>query len=685
MIYHSTERSSSYFPPILGNGDMTFPVDLEGSVCQTQADYSHMVTFDSVIYRAGRRLGVTHDTVPGKIVSFGKLRFLSESAVKDWSQELLEDQGLIRSTVRYEDGTEILTECFIHPERNLYALRKTFQHLPTHNKFSWQYELCGYDTETENMIINTATIREKTGFALDFRIFGQDIYNGQAKAFADQPMAVALSDRQGTMTFEVNQGDSISLFFCLEDDLDGCNYRERILDHQSAVSRLGYEGLRQENVAFWQAYYARSYISTPNETLNRIYRVALYHLRCYTTKWSIPVGINNSHWDGRYFAFDEYYSYLGLLGTNQHDLARHVPQFRLDVCLPKAIARNTNQTEEQARFPWETNEYGEERAPTGFWMDHVFHMCIVAMGAFEYYEYTQDVNFLQDCYRMIRACAKFFTLHMLYRDGDRLILGKCTDLERLGSSVENPFMTACGVIKTLEVCSQAAEILGIDEDYMLDCREKANRLRESLPVENGRYVPHLNCKQKSIAVFAGQFPFQVLPKDDEKQLLAWEDFVENEEQYGNMYAVGKGISPWYACWKAEAFARIGMGREAWECLTQAFQSIGVFYEMFEINEPGKQYRPWFTTASGILLSTVNDMLVQSDGKNIWILPAFPCENADLSFKLSIKGGAVLEVLIKDGDLVQLKLTGKTDAKFRIHYRDRQFDATVDRAVSDVLI
>jgi hypothetical protein len=107
--------------------------------------------------------------------------------------------------------------------------------------------------------------------------------------------------------------------------------------------------------------------------------------------------------------------------------------------------------------------------------------------------------------------------------------------------------------------------------------------------------------------------------------------------------------------------------------------------MFEINEPGKQYRPWFTTASGILLSTVNDMLVQSDGKNIWILPAFPWENADLSFKLSVKGGAVLEVLIKDGDLVQLKLTGETDAKFRIHYRDRQFDATVDRAVSDVLI
>lgn len=678
MIYHSTEHSSSYFPPILGNGDLTYPVDLEGSVCQTAADYSHMVTFDSVIYRAGRRLAVTHEAVPGKILSFGKLRFLSRSTVVDWSQELLEDQGLIRSTVRYKDGTEILTECFIHPERNLYALRKTFLSLPCPKTFSWQYELCGYDEATENMIIHAATAQEKTGFALDFRIFGQDIYTGQAKVFADRTVDLKLSDRTGTLAFEANQGNSVTLFFCLEDDLDGCNYRERILDHQSAVSRLGYEGLRQETVDSWQAYHARSYIATANDTLNRIYRVALYHLRCYTTKWSIPVGINNSHWDGRYFAFDEYYSYLGLLGANQHDLARHVPQFRLDVCLPKAIARNTNQTDEQARFPWETSEYGEERAPAGFWMDHVFHMCIVAVGAFEYYEYTQDREFLQDCYRMIRACAKFFTLHMLYRDGDRLILGKCTDLERLGSSVENPFMTACGVIKTLEVCAEAAEILGIDEIYMLECNEKAQQLRASLPVENGHYVPHLGCKQKSVAVFAGQFPFQVLPKNDEKQLLAWQDFIANEENYGNMYARGKRVSPWYACWKAEAFARVGMGKEAWECLCQAFESIGVFAEMFEINEPANRYRPWFTTASGILMSAVNDMLVQSDGKNIWLLPAFPCEKEDLSFKLSVKGGAILEVQIKGGDLTQLKLIGNSDATFRIHYRNRQFDAAVDR-------
>lgn len=677
MLYQSTENSQSYFPPILGNGDLTFPVDCEGSICQTAADYSHMVTFDSVIYRAGRRMAVTRESISSKILSFGKLRFLADSPIMNWSQELCEEDGLIRSVVYYEDGSEILTECFIHPEKNLYVMRKIFRKLPQPKTFRWQYDLQGYNEATEKLILRTDTASEENGFSLEFQLFGQDIYTGQVRVWADRQVQTELGSKDAKLTFMARDGEQICLFFCIEDDLGGVRYREVNQSVVNTVNALGFDGIYRESKVNWNTYHARSYIQTSNETLNQIYRVALYHLRCYTTKWSIPVGINNSHWDGRYFAFDEYYSYLGLLGANHHDLAKHVPQFRLEICLPKAIDRSTNQTDEQARFPWETNEYGEERSPSGYWMDHVFHMCLVAIGTFEYYEYTQDMEFLRSCYRMIRACAKFFTLHMLYQDGDRLYLGKCTDLERLGSSVENAFMTSCGVIKTLEVCAQAAEILGMDDEYMRECRTKAMKLRESLPVENGRYVPHPGCKQKSVAVFAGQFPFRVLSPEDEKQLKAWEDFIANEENYGNMYPTGKRVSPWYACWKAEAFARVGKAEKAYECLCQAFESIGVFSEMFEINESGNRYRPWFTTASGILISAVQDMLVQSDGKNIWLLPAYPCEKEDMSFKLSVKGGVVLEAQIKEGKLISTKLTGNSDGIFRIHYRDIQFDATVD--------
>ena len=187
------------------------------------------------------------------------------------------------------------------------------------------------------------------------------------------------------------------------------------------------------------------------------------------------------------------------------------------------------------------------------------------------------------------------------------------------------------------------------------------------------YVPFLNCEQKSIAVFAGKFPFNVIEGDDEKLLRAWRDFEENGAKYGNMYAMGKSISPWYACWKAEGYTRARMPEEAYAALKQSYSSAGVFNEMFEINEEKVKKRPWFTTASGIFISTVNEMLVQSEGTRIDILPAFPLSD-DVSFKLSVKGGAVLEVKIEKGKLVFVKVMADSEdvtGKYQIYYRNEQ--------------
>ena len=71
--------------------------------------------------------------------------------------------------------------------------------------------------------------------------------------------------------------------------------------------------------------------------------------------------------------------------------------------------------------------------------------------------------------------------------------------------------------------------------------------------------------------------------------------------------------------------------------------------MFEINEQTVYMRPWFTTASGIFITAVNEMLLQSDGSTIKILPAFP-HSENLSFKLAAKGGIVVEASVQNGNL-----------------------------------
>ena len=665
------DKNVCYFPPVLGNGDMVLYPDKEGTLRYTKKDFGEKSEVpDGCIFRAGRRLMQMHDRLPSEILSFGTFSFDRGAVAQDFTQELREQDGIMQSICQYDDGGVVTTTALVHPDCNLYAVNKRMD-TPA-GEISFIYTLQGYDDDTDEAITKCEIIPDDCGARVRFVMQGQDRYKGEVMLFLDRPATVEVEGRTVTLRTAVKTGDTVCFYLSLNDDL----YDEDPYAVNDAVRKTVAEGgfarIQEETVRHWNAYFEQGFVRTGDTALDSVYSTALYHLKCFTTRWSIPVGLNNCAWHGKFFAFDEYYCFLGLLGANRTELAKHVPAFRARVCLKKAIRRGTLRTAEQARFTWETGEYGEELAPAGAWMDHVFHMAVVALGAFEYYEYTNDLDFLRECYRMIKACAKFYTLHMLYTDSNgKVFVGRCTDLERLGSSVEHPFMTACGIIRTLECLVKAADILDTDREYRDECEKLAERLRDNLPKEDGRYVPYPGCKDASIAVFAGKFPFDVLKADDPCLMPAWRDYLDRESGFGNMYTMGKRTSSWYACWKAEGFARCGMAEEAYASLQQVTESTGAFGEMFEINEPGILLRPWFSTASGVLLSSISDMLVQCDGETLNLLPAWPENRTEVSCKLAVKGGAVLYMRVEGGELKEVTLTmrpGLPSRKFNVLFR-----------------
>lgn len=670
MVYSSNNTEVSYNPPILGNGDVVLGVDREGTLNYERKSFEHP---SGCIFRAGRRLLWQHDTrPPAKLLSFGTFAFDRGSEVEEWTQELRETEGVQETVCKYADGAVITSTALLHPEHNVYALQKKCSNGA--GAVSFTYTLQGYDDATEKAIESVKILPLENGARVRFRMHGQDMYTGEVAVWLDREARVEIDGATVTLRTHIKEEDTLCFYIALEDDLfqkDPYAVNTHMIEK---VKNGGFSVMCEETVQHWGAYFAEGYVHTGDAVTDSAYRVALYHLKCYTTRWSIPVGINNCSWDGKFFAFDEYYGFLGLLTSNRTELAKRVPAFRLRVCLDKAVERASKYTDnaEQARFFWETSEYGEELSIPGFWYDHVFHMAVVAVGAFEYYEYTQDAAFLRECYRLIRACAQFYTQKMLYTDRDgSVFVGKCTDLERLGACVQNAFMTSCGIIKTLECLVAAADILKTDKAYRDECAAYAAKLRESLPHDETKYIPHSGCSDRSIGVFAGKFPFDVLRADDPYLLPAWEDFLANESAFGNMYKVGKRVSSWYACWKAEAYARIGNAKEAYMAQQQALLSLGAFHEMYEINEPESVFRPWFTTAAGIYLSTVNEMLLQGDGENIYLLPAYPENKQPLSFRLSAKGGAVVEATVRDGALADVHITmkpGVAARSFKVYFR-----------------
>ena len=657
ITYHSVENKNCYFPPILSNGEISFAPDCEGMTGYSFDDYyqaTGVKGFDGMVVRSGRRTALCTN-LQARLFPFGKFTFSEGSPLKDWSQSLEPEKGFFESDCLYADGTKVYSKGFIHPELNIYALRKTFKNITDKKNCFYDLTLSGYDEKISRYMNVLYTKRCADVCCIGFKMYGMDVICGEIHIYIDKDFTMTPINNGVRISFEASEGKAVTFFYSLEDDLYGVNFTDILKEYKQKIDASGFSGLFEECKQHYKNFFDLGYVKTSDEKLNNIYTTALYCIKCNTTPFSIAVGFNNKAWDGQFFAFDEYTSYLGLLGANRLALAKRVPDYRLNTCLNVAIKRasdchKTPDTQEMARFHWQSGETGKiELSPDGNWLDHIFHIPLIGIGAFEYYEYSKNKDYLKDCYKMIRACAQFITKHMVYKDGDKLYIGKCTDLERLGSSVENPFMTACGAIKLLQCCAEAATVLNIDKAYAAECTYTANKLYENLPAEGGMYVPHLCCKQKSVAVFAGKFPFDILNNNDTKMIAAWEDFEVNGAAYGNMYPVGNNLSPWYACWMALGYARINKAEKAYSSLKQAYKSVGVFNEMFEINEQTIYMRPWFTTASGIFIAAVNEMLLQSDGSTIKILPAFP-HSENLSFKLAAKGGIVVEASVQNGNL-----------------------------------
>ncbi|MBE6607906.1 MAG: hypothetical protein E7633_05090 [Ruminococcaceae bacterium] len=659
MKYNSSESRKDYFPPVISNGNISFAPDAEGMIGYTFSDYRNkgVSAFDGIVVRSARRTGICNG-MQARLFPFGKFSFYEGSPLDTWEQELCVEDGCFNSDCHYNDGVKIYSQGFIHPELNIYALKKTFAGMKTGDSktFSYEVTLCGYDHKISEYINILYIKTEDNVCRIGFKMFGINVFVGEINVFVDKEFKAEPIENGFRIIFTASNNESVSFFYYLEDNMGETDFSDALNNYKAYIDKLGFEGLLQECRSHFKDFYALGYVKTSDERLNSIYKVALYSIKSSTSK-SIAVGFNNGAWDGRYFAFDEYISFLGLCGANRLQLAKRVPTYRLN-SLGTAIRRASDShrnayTEDMARYNWESGETDNmELAPSGYWLEHIFHMPLIGIGALEYYEYSQDKEFLSDCYRMIRACSKFMTKHMIYKDGDKLYVGKCTDLERLGSSVERAFMTTCGVIRLLKSCSKVANMLETDKEYADECEEVAAKLYESLPYEGNMYVPHPECKQKSIGVFACKFPFDVLDDGDEKMLNAWEDFEINGAAFGNMYPSGKGISPWYASWKALAYARSVLKDKAYLSLKQACDSVGAFDELFEIHETNILLRPWFTTAAGTFVSAVNELLLQSDGKIIRILPAFP-HSQEVSFKLAAKGGVTVEAKVKNGDLVDI--------------------------------
>lgn len=634
MKFIHNSPNDTYCAPIIANGTIALQIAPDGSMNPDDTGKLIMSNIGRSIWWEGKR---TQSIQTKPLIPFGYFtQTLSGLILVESEQELDCDNGEIVCQTEYSDGSKLKTTAFVCANDNLVVIRKSF--VPN-TEFTYEFKYSLTKCGEKNKFFETSAHENRIVWnALD-----QDNCSGTVAVFSDAECALANTEDSVTLSLKIDKECSMTFYILLSES------------RNVNIPNVDFAALQTEHRLYMQDFYSKGYIITGCEKLDRVYKTALYHLKSYATPWSMPVGLSDSCWNGRFFAFDEHYMLQGLLAANHMEEAMRIPVFRKNG-LNIAICRASAKEKQYAHYPWETIEDGTEASPPGFYYDHIFHMAMIAISEYEYYKYKLDVDFLREtALPVIEACAKFYLDQSIYRDGEKLYIGKCTDLERLGAGVENAYMTTCSVIKTLEVYAQTLEILGIEPQNAENCRFVAEKLMASLPNDGKRYIPYPGCEDRSISVLSGVYPFDVIDRESKLQTAAIDDYLEHENTFGNMYSIGHGVCSWYSCWKSVVFSRLGRRDEALAALEYVADTCGDFGELFEINNrESKTYcRPWFTTAAGMYVHALNELFVRYEEDGLHIAEGLKFDS--FSFKRAVRNGLTVEMKVENRRLIDLKI------------------------------
>lgn len=645
-----------YSPPILANGDIGLLIDYRNCQFQTVPSYRKIKcvggNYVPSIYRAGRRTDDKALACFGRVEERVMLAANDNATPEKWRQELDIGRACSETVNEYAGGrTRIASTAFVHADRPVIAVQKRFGG-DAPRAYVFEYIFAKAKTEGELPLHARLALK---GADAEIKVEkAKGSISGAVSVVCDAPSArVENGQNRIRITVDNPQGE-VAFFVIITDDFEKNDYKRQLGLLKAEIAKEGWKGMSESHARTWRKFWGETYVSIPDKRIEGAYNTALYNLKCWSTQWSIPVGILPSHWEGKYFGFTFFNPALCVSGHMEEALK--VARFwrnTLEFAKSRAGKAKAGDESSGARYAWQSLENGDEgTVMAGRWLDHVLHMGNIALESYTYYRYTSDKKYLEEVsYPVLKECATFYARQMVYdlKDG-RTVIGKCCDLERLPPALENAFLTTASAIATFNYAAEAADLIGVDMEEARTWREIAARLRQHLPRDGEKYLPYPNSKERSVGALAGIFPYGSVSADDTFQRAAVYDFEKNGLATGNMYRVGKNICSWYAAWLAGAQARCGDGEGAGRNLRSATDSVGKFGEIFEINEPGIMSVPWCSSPQGTYVQALNEMLLQCDGDTIKIAPAVPREWRDFNFKLRAYDDIEVEASFADGKL-----------------------------------
>ena len=532
----------------------------------------------------------------------------------DWQQSLDTANGLVSGRTVHKNGVILESRVFCHLEKNVIGFHKIRRNSP--GNYTFRFE-CG----------NAPRMHfEPCEDGLRWSCDGISEFHGVIHFLSDTPLQRKFENG----IYSISAPAEDFTFFM-------------VFDEPEISAYPAFDELLAESAKCWEPFWQEAYIRVPDTELMKTYEVSRYHLRINQTRWSMPVGLFNSHFGGRYFAFDEFFCAHALASCGHFALLKKIIDFRyagLQWAKYRANGYYHN-VRKDARWAWETLENFEEGSLCGHWQDHIFHMAHIALETWYYCCYSGDREYLRSKgIAILEGCAEFYMNQAVISLPDgRKIITKCCDLERFGPGRENAYLTTCSAMAALQIAAECFIAENYCTERAAEYLETVKALRESLPQDENFYFAVPANDQRSVAVLGGIYPYDnVMGFEDEKQRRTIFDFMENDAQFGSMYPHlgGKGnLCRWYAGWESIVLSRYGLRDKAYEVLRDKAEETGMFGQIYELYNARRI--PWFATGEGIFIQAVNELFLpngeKGQGKPPW---------NEYSFKLRSRHGETVE-------------------------------------------
>ncbi|MCX7706363.1 MAG: hypothetical protein N2115_08980 [bacterium] len=501
--------------------------------------------------------------------------------------------------------------------------------------------------------------------------FSKQHIKGICLSWFDCPSANAKHEYPGRIehtavlkTCRIQEKQSFTRYIIVVDNEDHPDFEKEARRILKKCQSLSYKDIYNQHTSYWKKYFSSSSIKIPDPVISHIYDTGRYIMKANLhPSGFLPMGIMPYLWQGVMF-WDACFAIEAMLGCGNVSEARNILEHLL---VYENEGRKLARCHHSSGIRLEWTVEKQRFTDYGFLTKQIHNNAMWAHQVFNFYRYTNDIEFLKKLFPFAEGLLFFITDKFLQDTGDYIIVKRCEGVDE-STVIEkvNDTWTCAITLKALMEYRDALGLLNrkpaiksldtiIEKLFAgLNMNVDGNGVMQSF---RGGKLPHW-----------GSLIFELFP-DHPSLHPTIKKMMENYDRKLDMYnfhgvtRYAEKMFPW-ANWHVARILAITGDVLCMKIIENAAKYTNYFGGIPErIFYHGELFNNWFLTAHAAMVWAINGICASFSKDTLKILVPSRKKWNDVSFEKIYAGdGLIVSAEMKKGNLVYLlieNISGET--------------------------